>query len=83
MIPEDEDLALLEELPADEAVAYHEGLGHMEPNTGAVYGKRKVIGWLPYNKYTRNRAALEFARRGTKYEELFPTARFWCAAVYE
>jgi hypothetical protein len=73
---------LLAEFPADERPI--QDIDN-EPAEGdeRPHGKCKVIAWLPFDGYDRARAAAEFARRGVKYVELFPTARFWCASVYE
>lgn len=73
---------LLVEFPEDEPAVYDEGLGS-EVLPEQPHGKRRVVGWLAYDKYTRERAVKEFARRGIKHELVFPTARFWCAVVFE
>ncbi len=74
---------LLIDFPPSERPAYHEGMGDLEPREDAEYGKRRIVGRVAFHDYTRAEALVEFEKRGVKHEIVFPTARFWCAAVYE
>jgi len=74
---------LLRDFPETERPAYHEGLGDMEPIPDPVYGKRRIVGRVPFDKHSRAKAARILEERGAKWEELYPTAQWWCACVYE
>ena len=74
---------LMRDFPEEEQPAYHEGLGHDEPNPDATYGKRRIVGRVPFDKHSRAKAKAILEERGVKYEELYPTASWWCAVVYE
>lgn len=74
---------LLRDFPETERPAYHEGLGDLEPHPDPTYGKRRIVGRVPFDKHSRGKAMKVLEERGTKYEELFPTAQYWVAVVYE
>lgn len=78
-----EHVELLCDFPASERLAYDEGLGDLEPDEFAEYGRRRIVGRVSFQEHDREGAVAAFAARGIKHEIVFPTARFWCAAVYE
>ena len=77
------DFELLRDFPPEYQAPYHEGLGDLEPVENPQYGKRRVVGRVPVDKHTRARAEKVLAKRGVKYELIFPTAVWWVACVDE
>jgi hypothetical protein len=76
----DEIRAQLPEAPA----RGYDGARDDAPPDSIDYGRRKVIGWIPFSPdIDKAKACTIFTARGVRYDDVFATVRFWCAAVFE
>lgn len=92
--PTDSELETIEEqlaadelraqLPATETAAFDMGRGDEAPRAEPTYGKRRVVGRVATGGgMNRENAERILHERGVVWEEVFQTARWWTAVVYE
>ncbi len=83
MTRREENAELTQQFPEHYRSPYEEALGDDEPVPEPQYGKCRVVSWIPQYGVSHEEAVQKFTDRGVKFEHVFQTARYWCAAVYE
>lgn len=81
----DEELAIDEmraQLPAEPKRGFDMGRGHSDSPPEPTYGRQRIVGRVSSGS-SRAEAEATLAARGTRYEHLFLTARYWVAVCYE
>ena len=75
---------LRRQLPKQLDLQFDMARGHDAPPENAAYGRPKIVHRLKNQQaMPRDEAERILAERGIEYEELFYTARYWCAVVFE